>query len=371
MVMNDTQINCKGLNQSRLINLCISKGIEINNLNKISHSEMEFSLNDKNLKKFNSLDLSNYDISIKQIGGLKKLKNIFVYRIGLIIGLIISIMMMIFINNRLLHVEVYGLTSIDKDKIVDSIKDYGINKFSLMNFDKDKLEKYLSERYDFSLVSIAIKGNTLLISVKEELRHNDSGTAIISPYNMIITDITVFAGTTYLKAGDIVYKGDVLVYPYSIVNGEEILVQPKAQIFADVFTTASHTYLSNETIKTRTGNYRIINSSIYLGKIKLFETEKENNYSLYEIETKNTLVTEYFLPINLKKTISYELKEIEIERNFEKDKDSVVNKVINEAYSKLEKTLIVNDEKIDILQVDNGYLINVYLKSDITLNYKD
>ena len=69
---------------------------------------------------------------------------------------------MFFIQNRLININVYGNTSINKDEIVEKIKDFGIKKFSTMNFSNQDLENYLAQSLDLSFVSAITKGNTLI-----------------------------------------------------------------------------------------------------------------------------------------------------------------------------------------------------------------
>jgi len=367
-----TKIQCKGVNLIRLINLCTSKGIKLYSLCKISSTCIEFCIDNQGLKNFKNLDLTSYEIEFVEYGGKYYYKHLFLSRLGLIIGCIISVILFMFTNNKLINIKVIGLNNLDDSEIVKSVNEFGLNMFSSLDFDKKELEHYLNERFDLSLVSVITKGNTLIISIKEEIDNNiTDNDAIISPYNMVIKSIKVYSGSTSLTSGSIVNKGDVLVFPYTIIDGQESYVKPCADIEADVFTVNSCTFYTQEKILQRTSNCGAINTEFYLGNLKILNFGKEVQYEQYEDEIVETNISNYFLPIKVCKKIRYQLEEVVIERNFEIEKDVLINNLLQETYGLKEKTLIVDDEKIDITKIKDGYIINIYLKSSVSLNYKD
>lgn len=368
IVNSGTKIRCEGLNLIKIINLCISKGIVLEDLTKHSSTCIEFYLNDYNLNRFKKLDLSNHVVKIEKIGGIKAILNNILKRIGLIVGLALSIILLIILQNRLFYIEVYGLTSIDKESVVNSIEEFGLKKLSLMNFDKSSLENYLTQKFDFSLVSVVTKGNTLLISIKEELPDiTENFEPIVADFNMVITSINVYAGTTKYKVGDVVYKGDILVESYIMQGEERVDIKACAEITGDTFFTSKYEFKNEEVVFARSGKSKIIDNNYYLGKIKLFGSNSDNPYTNYEVENYESVISSYFLPIKVNKIIAYELVETKVTRDFEQEKNTIIEELKKQAYLQIPSHMIVDNEEVIVSEILGGYMINVYLKSEVQI----
>ena len=207
---NLTSVKCSGLNLIKLINKCSENELCLNNLSRIDAKTITFSLSDKDLKKLKYLDFKDYTIEVTHNGGIKRFLNTIYFRMGLLIGIVLSVMILFFINNRLFNVQIMGLENVNEEEVNLSLYDFGVKRFELMDFNKTELENYLSQKFNFSFVSVITKGNSLIINVKEELLNITTFEPITSPYNMVITKINVFSGTSRLSVGDIVYEGDML-----------------------------------------------------------------------------------------------------------------------------------------------------------------
>lgn len=365
---NGTKIRCEGLNLIKIINLCVSNDIVLEDLTKYSSTCIEFYLNDYNLKRFKKLDLSNYVVKIEKIGGIKAFLNNILKRIGLVIGLASSIIFLFILQNRLFHIEIYGLTSLDKESVVASVEEFGLKKLSLMEFDKSSLENYLTQKFDFSLVSVVTKGNTLLISVKEELPDiTQNFDPIVAEFNMVITSINVYAGTTKYKVGDVVYKGDILVEPYIMQGEERVDIKVCAEITGDTFFTSKYEFKNEEIVLTRSGNSKTINSNYYIGKIKLYGSNSDNIYDNFEVENYESMISSYFLPIKVSKSIAYELVETKVIRVFEQEKNAIIDELKTKTYLQVPSYMVIDNEEVVVSVTQDGYIVNVYLKSVVQI----
>jgi hypothetical protein len=186
---------------------------------------------------------------------------------------------------------------------------------------------------------------------------------------MIITKINVYSGTSRVKIGDVVFKGDILVEAYEISNNDRILVEPCAEINGDTFISEKYEFLSNEEVLVRTGNFKVIDSEMYLGNIKIYSSSSNNKFEYFESENQNVMLSNYFLPIKINKNIVFELKKEKIERDFESEKDEIVSKLKEKAYSKLATNMQVDSEEIQISSINNGNIVTIYLKSSVYLKY--
>lgn len=366
---NYNVIRVKGLNFTSFLNLCVANDISIHSIQK-HDGFAEFGLNDRDLRSLRKLNLDKYDWQVVKVGGLKRLLNIFIYRIGLCVGLILSIVFVSLLNNRLLRIHVSGLSFTDESEVVESIHEFGIDTFSSLNFDKASLEDYLGKKFHFSLVSVISKGNSLIINVKEKLPSiEDSYVAITADYNMIIDSIEVHAGTAKVKSGDIVFKGDTLVEPF-VTRGEEILyIKPIATIHAKIYFSSSYKFIAEEKMQIRTGKYSLISSDVYLGKYKLWGSQKSCTFENFEIDSGVKNVSQYFLPISMKKSYAYELKEEIVTRDFEEEKDKIVDNVKTDAYNQVPNYMKVDGEDIVVTSIEGGYVVGVYLNCNYIFEY--
>ena len=368
---NWARLKIKGSNTNLIINNCVKNDIELQNVYRPSNQELEITLSDNNLKKFKNLDLENYEVTTLSTSLKQKFIHFLIFRIGLIIGVVTSIILMFFMQNRLININIYGLNTIQREEFIDKINEYGIKRFSLMNFDKSDLEKYLADNFDLSFVSIITKGNTLIISAKEELPDiNKSYVPITAEYNMIIKEINVFAGTSTKKIGDVVFAGDILVEPYEYISNEKISITPCAEIRGEVYFSASYNFVAEEEVQVRTGNSKIINFGMNIGKYKLLENKTDCPFENYEVEEIDSLITNYFVPIHVRKTIAYELTTETVTKNFEDEKDNIINKIKDEAYSQVPSNLNVISEDIKINSTNYGNIVTIYLKSSVYLKYE-
>jgi len=364
------KLRCQGVNLINFINKCSDNKIELEDLVRIDSKTIEFSLTDNNLNKLKRLNLGNYKIEVISQGGIKKVFRILYMRMGLIIGVILALFILIFSQNRLVNIQIMGLTTIEEKTIESALREYGINKYDVMDFDISELENYIYEKFDLSFVSIITKGNSLIINLKEEIpKISQTYEPITAPYNMIITKLNVYSGTSHLKMGDIVFRGDIVVAPYEIKNNEKIDVVPCAELEGDTYFSESYAFYNEEERLVRTGKSKIIESQILMGKIKLFDTKSTCSFEQYETINQELLVSDYFLPININKTIVYELKSETFIHDFEKEKDEIISKLKDKAYKKVPSHMGIDNEEIKISSTNYGNIVTIYLKSSVYLKY--
>ena len=118
-----------------------------------------------------------------------------------------------------------------------------------------------------------------------------------------------------------------------------------------------------------TGKSKVISTNYMLGKIKLFGKTYKNNFGTFEIKEYSKEISNYFLPIRMTKTIAYETKTVEIENNFEKSKEKIINDLKQKVYSKVTSEMNVESEDIQINSTNYGNIVTIYLKSSVYLKY--
>lgn len=179
---------------------------------------------------------------------------------------------------------------------------------------------------------------------------------IIASDDGIIKDINLIQGTLNCKNGDLVKKGDILVYPFIITSDfSKKDVLPKATISADIFLTSNFVLEEQTKLLVKTENF-YIEKYLSIGKFKapIKSTTKIFNNQVEEISIKQ-FSKNIILPIKLIEKKVYEAK-VEIKKNdINILKNKILDKLKNEVYSKKIENQVVNNENYDITYRDGKY----------------
>jgi similar to stage IV sporulation protein len=251
------KLMCSGANLNNFINQCRNKNIEMLNVEKIERGiTFEVSPVDYNLIK--KIGCRGCVVQVISLGGIKNIRKKLISRMGLIVGFLLSVLLILFFNNRIMTIDINGLEYVSEEDVLKTLKSGGVKYMAKADVQMAYIEGLLAETYGFSVVSAIMRGNNIIINIKEELKNiEDEYVEIISDYNMIIKGIEVFAGTSNVDVGDIVRKSDVLVYPYIQQGDKKVFVKPSVKIVADVFYVDKFDLKNTEIKLVRTGKYVI------------------------------------------------------------------------------------------------------------------
>ena len=185
---------------------------------------------------------------------------------------------------------------------------------------------------------------------------------IISEYDGMITAINLVQGTLNVKVGDIVQKGEVLVYPYvSDGEGEVMPVLPRAEIKADVWLSENEVFYEYQIKEERTGR-KIDCWTITLFGLEIYSNLSDNIFENYESEETSSYLTQNnLLPFIYNKITFYETKTIEIIRNFEQEKNEVFEKLRQKTLISVAENEIIKDEMVSVKQGGGVYYITLTL----------
>lgn len=367
---NKTIFKIKGLNQERSFNN-ISKTVSIYNIKKEDDGTSQFEVDYKDAKKTKKfLEQQGFQIlSVTNHGILFKFKNLFT-RYGIVAGLIFCLLFYLLQYNFILQVKVLGepseIQSLIKEYVVDNL-----NSNFKYNIDTKEIENSIKAEFDqVSSVSVAIYGQTLLINynpstIPEEMRGEFD--PIVSEYDGMITDIELVSGTLNVKVGDIVQKGDVLVYPYIIdTDGETRQVTPSAKITANVWFSESITHYDYRVETKRTGK-KIVSSFVKLGDLVIYSHDRENNFQEYEVESYSQPLTKnLLLPFTLEKIVYYQTQTDEIIEPFDEVQEEVIEKAREKTLIFLDKNAIIIDENYIIKDAGSVHNVIYTITTSIT-----
>lgn len=370
MLKNVYRVKIEGLNLDRLINF-IKNNYKASNIVRVSYNEL---LIDLSYNSYNNLllkiDTSCYNVTIQKVYGINKILHIFKQNIALFVSAIICLSAILFLNTRLLKINIYGAQNSTKVEILNYLKSKNINVFNSNNISLNNLEQQLLENVsNISMVSAVINGNVLVINVKEKLPQIVQNYAdFVAPYNLVIESIMCYQGTKLKNVGDIVKKGESIVASYiTQENGEKINVEPLYNVTATTYFTGSVQFKNIQTKLVKTGK-KIVNSSYTMFGKNFLKINKKCNFTYFEEEHKNIkLFNNLFIPITVNKHIYYELKQVTYTYNFENEKEKLFKESLNIANSNVPLGVVVNNTTQEVVNMGDYLLIQTYLQAKVNL----
>ncbi len=362
-----TRIQVKGLNQERIINSII-KDYKIYNFSRKNHQLSEFEIDFIHHKKLIKI-LKDSGLEVKTLlhrGLISKLKTNLT-RFGIISALVICFLVYLLQYSFILKIDIYGINK-ETSKEIETFLNNTLQSRNKSKIDTKNLEFMIKENFEeVSSVSVAFVGQSLVININETVLPEElkEGQPIVSQFDGLITKINLIQGTLAVNEGDLVKKGDILVYPYIIDSeGEECSILPQAEIFADIWLNESETFYEYLIKNERTGN-KVVKNEVYINNLLLYSNRIENQFSDYEIEeSKKCISKNNILPIYKKTTVYYETVAIEIKENFEDAKDRIIEKARQKTLIFLQENEIIKEENYNIRESGGIYQID-YL---ITVN---
>jgi len=369
----------KGLNFNKLINTLKKQNINILMLNKLVYNEFEIKIYKRDALNFEN-HLKNNGYTFKIIKKSKLLtfldcikKNIALFMVTIIVAIGLG-----FISNFVLQIKVVGNQNVSIQRIESVLKQNSIVKGKFKSsYNLNSIELLLKNSIEeISLVSCVLKGNTLLINLKEKIDNVElqrEYLPILAPFNMLIKNVSVKSGTCVVSVNDTVKKDEAIVLPYiNYKDGTKLKVQAQAEIEAYIELSNTQYYTENHQERVRTGKKHIQQEySFYNFCWK--GANKPNSFKDYEVEKKFCFVFDnMLLPIKQKTIYYYEttLKQVfkpfnkNLEKNLicENEKllyNNVIDKVNLQDYSFFSTTKFA----------DNMYLVTTYLKANVVLKY--
>lgn len=347
-----TKIVVKGLNQEKAINNLVKK-INIYNLKRKTHNQSEFEVDEVNKKEIKKI-ISSVGlelVSISHQGIFNTFKSI-ITSYGLIVALIVCSLFYTFQYNFVLKINVFGLKNINKSEITSFVDKNLSSRFKSKINTKD-LEVLIKNEYeDISSVSVAIVGQSLVINVNEGILSNEdeNQNALISDFDGLITDINLIQGTLAVDVGQIVKKGDVLVYPYIVDSqGEKRSILPKADIFADVWLKGEETFYDYRIVKERTGK-KFIRQEVCLNNLVIYSNGTEGiPFKEYEMEKTSVFISKNnVLPLKKVNYCYYEVITREIFEEFATARERIIQKAREKALIFLQKNEIIKEENFTL-----------------------
>ncbi len=354
-----TRFVVKGLNQERVINK-LSQKVNIYNLKRSEYNICQFETDfykSKTAKKFlqeNGMEI----LSFHHFGLWAKIKRL-ATSYGLICALACSSIFYGLQYQFICKIEVYGEVQVEEGEIKNFLNSTLHSRAKSM-INTKQLEMQVKENFsEISSISIAIVGQTLVVNLNEAVTPEEmvgDYKPIISNFDGIITKIQLIQGTMAINEGDIVKKGDILVYPYIIDSQDgQIDVAPKAEIYADIWLQERVVHYEYQIITKRTGEV-LQKDVVLLNNLPIYQRGEENAFEEYEVEESIfDLSKNLILPLKLKRTIYHQTCTQEIIAPFEEKKDEIIAFAREKTLIFVQENEIIKEENYTIRQMGGCY----------------
>lgn len=356
----------EGADIERFITFCVKKGIEIKkpikngykmtgkvsavNYKKLRKPARAFGLKLRIIKKHGTYFL------------IKKHRNSY----GFIFGILFSLIMISIMNMFIWEIDITGNKAVSYNDIIKSAENAGLKTgTSAEKHFAQNIEWYiLRENEGLASVEINIQGSKASIIVneikeKENFKSDDDiPVNLVSKKYGIIRKAEVFDGQSVVKPGDAVNKGDLLVSAvYEDRHNKLTLKHARANIIAETDFIKEIVFPLEKTIKTK-GKYIGKKYEIsFLGFKKAFGKKRTENELYIEENEINLCFFNVKLPIKMKITTFYAVKENNITYDIDGAKENAYDLLERYEKDKMSEMKIISrktEEKIK----DNKYIIN-------------
>lgn len=345
-ILGKNKVEITGLNIDRLINGLVNSGIVLSDIIRVSHRIVIVCVTDKMLKKllvhlnplwYNVVILSRCSIT-------NSLKSLLTKRLGLIVGLIAALVLVVTFNMFVWDIKISGNNTIKDEIVIQKLEDLGIKKGCLIReINQKELAQKLNTQIDeASLISIEIKGVTLIVNLKERVIKPDENKEelsdeIISKYDCQITKIALLNGTPMVKAGDIVCQGDVLgaAYEEHYVGSQKVreYIRAEGEFWGKVWFTSTKHFAVDGVRYNKTGKSK---TRFFWEIFVKNKKTKPSPYGLYEARSESVKLS-FLLPITIHKTKYYELKPELVSYSLEEAQEVYGRSVLEDARQKVVK----------------------------------
>lgn len=362
-------IEIQSLIPERFVNLMWKNGVYIRNIKKKSITTMTMEISLKDYDKIEGI-AKKTKTKIRIVGRrgiaffLIKVRR----RITLVAGIILFIGIIYYLSTFIWNIEISSDKYLSPYEIRQQLNSYGIKPgISKKNINVYDIEGKLMKNNDSIMwVKARIEGANLKISAAERqspptIVSEDSPCNLVAKRDGEVVRVYTTAGTSVVKKGDMIRKGQILVKGEQGKEGATYPVHAVGDVICRTFYEEVKEVKVNEVKKERTGN-KDSNIYIEIGGKKLYIKKSTNKFAKYDkIEEDKSLI---------KIENYYEIKETTIHN----DPNKIVNDTADQLYlkicSNLDKSVKIID-KIVNYEVGDMYKIRVLVIAEENVALKE
>lgn len=325
--------NCKLLNSMLKLDIC----------SRVEPSG-EFSVSGREKARLTAYLKSKINFKLSEPRGLYGLLLSMRSRYGVLIGVFIAVLFLVFSSRLVWDIRVSGNENISEYKIESSLADLGLEVGTKWRkIDKNAIEtRILAENKDIAWISINRRGTVIYVQIIESEnigKHEETAyrfSNIIADRDGVIEEITVESGIAAVKIGDVVKKGDVLIS--GVIENERgvTFCRAKGTVRAsgvmDVSCESKPEVTEKTPGKQRLAEVRII---LFNFSINIFKNygNSEDGCDIIRENRKFALFDKYSLPIRIEKAYTVKYSETVRTRTSDEMAESAKRELDGRMYS--------------------------------------
>ena len=372
------EIKVVGLNQLKLLSFIKRNGIELFDINLLSHEEMIFWIKKNKLKLFKKiLKNKNINYQILSRSGLDNIFHFFKNKYGIVISLLIFLILLVILNNFSYFVKVDGCTTLDDEKISEYVEQNLKQKaYRKGEIDCSEIERQLRNEFDtISFVSVIKRGCYVVVDIKEKLTNTetDKNLAELSAKSSCrgyVSSVEIYQGTAAVKVGDFVKVGSDLILPYVLDSKDDKeYVAPRGKIEISCFFDSTISHSDQVVTFERTGKSQTIYSLTLFG-LEIYKHDEKSSFENFEeIENEQDLSHNNILPLKYKKKTIYELKEVIKQVDFDAEKQNYLEKAKQNVFQQLPNGVIITNERQNICGEGDKKFVQYIVEGKIVMSF--
>lgn len=293
---NFVTVRLEGLALEKILNLCISKGIDIWDVKREKYTLLEFKINLKNYKKLVEFSKKyGFRVSIIEENSYKKWTNKFLKRKMLVVGAFFSFIVLFYLSGFIFRIDVVGNDIICRENVLMKLEEVGFKTgVRHHNIDLRAIENFLMIHIpELAWVGIEIRGVYAEIKISEKVPSPNRADKnipanVVARKNGVIESIIARGGDAVVKKGDIVAEGDLLISGVLFRENiyKLILTHAFGEVYARTYYELEETHPLFKIVQKKTGN-RLSEIIVFLGETEYNIGKEEVKFDKYITEKKN------------------------------------------------------------------------------------
>jgi len=339
---------------STVLKMCAKNNITVIDVKKIDGECSEISVGSEDVKK------------VKKCFNLKKFKVNF-FLITILIFSIIFCITLSMVNNYVLKIEIDGSSPEIEQTALEIAKNYVKDVRKKSSIDVDVLKSQMLNNNKIALCDVKIIGLVLYVSVKEnESIVETDFSPIVSSVDGVVESVNLASGTALVEKGMYVKKGDLLIVPEIVVDGEIVPCKAIGQVVVLAYSQKEEIFLENQIEYVETGKiltqkyFTILNNFVKISKGQV-------DFSTYEkiVSTKKSKIG--FIPITIITEKYFETKPKSIVKDFENLKETEMARVLEELKTSVGSKAIYSENVVYKKLSSGVYKITATVQYPITI----
>lgn len=305
------KIKITGSNINNYMKRIMKQRVQIIKVIPVSYKEVHLILKYSEYEKLLKYK-SIYEITVLQVMGKLKFNKLLKKNFILIFFLIIGLFLIMFLSRVIFSVEVIHQDKDIRFLLLNELKRYDIDKYSLKKSyeDLEEIEDNILEnnKDELEWIEIISYGTKYIVRV-EERKLNDSEDifqyqSIVSKKSAVLVQVDAISGEKVKNVNDYVTKGDTVISGYiTLPNDTKVLTMAKGTVYGEVWYSVDVDYPIVYQETNLTGNSKNVYVLHFFNhRISLFDFEE-----YYSFQSRDrVLITSNLLGIQLVREKQYE-----------------------------------------------------------------